>query len=215
MNRRNLLRNGLLSSAALFTLPAIAADACKPGRTPPQVKGPFYPVVNQVDTDADLIMLQGHSQIADGEIVLVEGIVSDQRCLPVEGALVEIWQACKTGRYNHPSDPNTAALDPNFQYWGKAVTDKNGFYRFRTIIPGAYPADTDWMRPAHIHFKVARLGYNELITQMYFEGDKYNSSDKILQQLKKDDQQKVIVKFAPLPNVPHKVGQFDIQIVKI
>jgi protocatechuate 3,4-dioxygenase beta subunit len=215
MNRRNLLRNGLLSSAALFTLPALAADVCKPGRTPAQTEGPFYPVAEQVDTDADLVVVQGKSQIADGEIVLVEGLLTDQQCLPVSGALVEIWQACRSGRYNHPSDPNTAPLDPNFQYWGKATTDKNGFYRFRTIIPGAYPADTNWMRPPHIHFKVSRLGYNELITQMYFDGNSFNKSDKILRQLKKIDQEKVIVQFHESPSAPHPVGTFNIQIVKV
>ncbi len=215
MNRRNLLRNGLLSSAVLFTLPAVAANACLPGHTPAQTSGPFYPVVPQLDTDADLVIVNGKTKIADGEIVIVEGTVTDQNCIAVEGALVEIWQACQSGRYNHPSDPNTAPLDPNFQYWGKAVTDKNGLYRFRTIIPGAYPADTNWIRPPHIHFKVARLGYNELITQMYFAGDKYNSADKILQQLKKNDQEKVIVSFATVAEVPHKVGQFNIQIAKI
>ncbi len=217
MNRRNLLRTGLLSSAALFSLPALSqvANVCQTGRTPRQVEGPFYPIADQVDTDADLIQIQGATKIADGEIVLITGIVTDQNCVPAEGALVEIWQACKSGRYNHPSDPNRAPLDPNFQYWGKAVTDKNGHYRFRTIIPGAYPASTDWMRPPHIHFKVSRLGYMELITQMYFKGEKHNGTDKILQQLKKADQDKVIVEFTDVEDQLHRSGIFNIQIVKV
>src|SRR2546430_3692171 len=61
-----------------------------------------------------------------------------QTCaLPI---LVEIWQASASGRYTHPDDRNNAApLDPNFQGWGKAVTDQEGHYLFKTILPGQYP----------------------------------------------------------------------------
>lgn len=217
MNRRNLLKTSLLSGAALLTLPKLANanSACSAKKTPPQVKGPFYPVVDQVDTDADLIQVQGAHDIAKGFIVLIEGTVTNQHCQPVAGVLVEIWQACETGRYNHPVDPNPAELDPNFQYWGKALTDKNGFYRFRTIIPGAYPADSNWMRPPHIHFKVAKLGYTELITQMYFAGESLNAQDKILMQLPLREREKVVVNFETHPELPHPRGVFDIGILKI
>lgn len=226
LNRRNLLKTGLISTAALLTMPLAAKSAeqlvgqsamqCKSGqKTPAQDEGPFYPVVDQIDTDADLVQISGAQAGAKGKIIIVEGIVTDQICKPVPGTLVEIWQACESGRYNHPSDPNTAPLDPNFQYWGKAVTDNNGKYRFRTIVPGAYPADTDWTRPPHIHFKISRLGYMELITQMYFAGESLNAKDLILKKLKKSDQAKVIVEFKKLEDVPHPIGTFDIQIEKI
>lgn len=207
-NRRQLLQKGLLASAALFAVPAKAL-------TPRQPEGPFYPVVDQVDTDADLIMVKGASHIAEGKIIIVEGKLTDQFNAPVAGVLVEIWQACETGKYNHPSDPNTAALDPFFQYWGKAVTNQEGHYRFRTIVPGDYPADTDWMRPPHIHFKVSKRGYMELITQMYFAGEVYNSTDKILQQLPKTEQQKLIVELREVEGLAHPVGEFNIQVRKL
>ncbi len=207
-NRRQLLQKGLLASAALFAVPAKAL-------TPRQPEGPFYPVVDQVDTDADLIMVKGASHIAEGKIIIVEGKLTDQFNAPVAGVLVEIWQACETGKYNHPSDPNTAALDPFFQYWGKAVTNPEGHYRFRTIVPGDYPADTDWMRPPHIHFKVSKRGYMELITQMYFAGEEYNSTDKILQQLPPNEQQKLIVELREVEGLAHPVGEFNIQVRKL
>ncbi len=184
-------------------------------KTPPQPDGPFYPMLAQVDTDWDLVQVAGAKASAKGKIIIIEGQVTDQRCLPVSGALVEIWQACESGRYNHPSDPNTAALDPNFQYWGKAVTDNQGKYKFRTIIPGAYPADSGWVRPPHIHCKVARLGYIELITQMYFSGESLNAKDLILARLKKSDQAKVIIDFKTLDRVPHPTGIFNIQLEKV
>lgn len=218
MQRRDLLKKTIVSTLGLATFSkwAVASPAvCAPGVTPKQTEGPFYPEVAQLDTDADLIHLAGSPQVATGEIIIVEGVVMDQNCNIVSGALVEIWQACASGRYNHSSDPNTAPLDPHFQYWGEAVTDQNGFYRFRTIVPGEYPADVGWIRPSHIHFKISKLGYIELITQMYFKDDQLNSQDKILQQLSKANQEKVIVDFKQQPTQPYPVGEFNIQIKKI
>lgn len=209
MNRRNLLKMGATAAVSLVAIEKALA------LTPTQPKGPFYPVVDQVDTNSDLIYVGDSKISAKGEIVIIEGVVTDQRKRPVAGALVEIWQACETGRYNHPADPNTAELDPNFQYWGKAVTDKNGFYRFRTIIPGAYPADTNWIRPPHIHYKVAKLGYVELITQMYFADNELNSQDLILQRLSPEEQSEVIVELKKIASAPHPVGTFNIQIEKL
>lgn len=218
MKRRDLIKNGLISSLGLVALArsAVASEMlCNPGLTPQQAKGPFYPLVDQIDTDADLVLVEGRSQMALGEVVIIQGQVTDQNCQPVKGVLVEIWQACTSGKYNHPSDPNTAAIDPNFQYWGKAVTDGQGKYRFRTIIPGAYPADVGWVRPPHIHFKISRLGYKELITQMYFAGQDLNSQDLILQDLSDEEQKKVVVKLNTMNDQPHPVGDFNIQIRKL
>jgi protocatechuate 3,4-dioxygenase, beta subunit len=218
MKRRHLLKLGAGAAASLVSLNAMGStsEICAAQRlTAPQPAGPFYPVVDQVDKDADLIIVENSKQVASGEIVIVQGVVSDQNCIPVAGVLVEIWQACKSGRYNHPSDTNTAELDPNFQYWGKAVTDANGVYKFRTIIPGAYPNDPTWMRPPHIHFKLSKRGYMELITQMYFAGQALNQKDLILKRLKANQQKDVIVDFKKTSNQPHPVGQFDIQIEKI
>ena len=217
MNRRTLLKNSLFSGAALVgaSQMAFAKGLCELQKTPAQTEGPFYPVVDQVDKDSDLVVVDGAKSSAAGEIILIEGVVQDQFCNPVRNALVEIWQACVTGKYNHPSDENPAQLDPNFQYWGKAVTNAEGFYRFRTIIPGAYPADKNWIRPPHIHFKISRRGYVELITQLYFENEKFNETDLILQRLSKEDQKKVIVRLATNEKTAHPTGIFDINLEKI
>lgn len=217
MDRRKVLRMGLIAAGGVLTLNQASAqivEACR-ATTPQQPKGPFYPVVDQLDKDSDLVAVTGKNSVARGEVVIVEGQVIDQNCRPVAGVLVEIWQACESGRYDHPSDPNTAPLDPNFQYWGKAISDSQGNYRFRTIIPGAYPADKDWIRPPHIHFKISKLGYRELITQMFFSGQPLNDQDLILQDLTREEQQKVIVEFKTVSGKPHPVGVFDIAIRKL
>ncbi len=217
MNRRHLLKNSLLSAASILVLPQLvrAQVACEVQNTPPQTEGPFYPVINQVDTDADLIEFKGAMAPPKGRVILIEGHVQDQFCKPVRGALVEIWQACHSGRYNHPSDTNTAELDPNFQYWGKSITTADGFYSFRTIVPGAYPAADDWIRPPHIHYKVSCKGYVDLITQMYFAGEALNEEDKILQRLSLNDQKQVIAELKNPPLYPHPLAVFNIFLEKL
>ncbi len=189
-----------------------------PGVTPRQTAGPFYPSdhlpVDKINVDADLVFLEGQSEKAIGDVVVIEGLVLDQSYQVVPGALVEIWQACASGRYKHADDPNPAPLDPHFQYWGKAIADVNGFYRFRTIIPGSYPAEEGWNRPAHIHFKITREGFEDVITQMYFKHDPLNAVDQILQALELSEQDKLIVDFKNRADEKHPVGQFNIQLRK-
>ena len=74
-------------------------------------------------------------------------------------------------------------IDKNFQYWGKARTNAQGEYYFKTIVPGFYPADltsgNDWYRPPHIHFLVMATGFENFVTQMYFKGQEIENNDFI------------------------------------
>ena len=71
-------------------------------------------------------------------------------------------------------DQHPAPLDPNFTGAGRTVTDKNGYYKFITVKPGAYPWGNHhnaW-RPNHIHFSIFGHSFlSRLVTQMYFPGD--------------------------------------------
>lgn len=184
-DRRALLLGGIASGAALVATTrvadALAQEACGI-RTPRQPEGPFYPVTRRADLDADLVVLEGAPAPARGEIILLTVRVVDEECRPVEGATVDLWQACASGKYDHPSDPNDAALDPNFQYHAILTTKAEGEVRVRTIKPGAYPNDPTWIRPPHIHFKITAPGFRALTTQMYFEGEALNAVDLILRQ---------------------------------
>lgn len=136
--------------------------------TPTQAKGPFYPVSFPDDTNTDLTTVD-NVRYAKGIQVYIQGQVMDAKTgKPIENATVEIWQACKYGKYDHPQDPNPAPADPNFQYYGKDSTTATGKYVFKTIIPGAYPATDDWLRPPHIHYLIKSPKHKDLITQMYF-----------------------------------------------
>lgn len=191
-----------------------AANMCL-GVTPEQTEGPFYPVSAKIEADNDLTQLVGKVDKAKGEVIYVQGQVTDKDCLPISGALVEIWQACETGKYNHPNDPNPAEIDENFQYFGRCITDSQGMYIFKTIRPGQYPASSNWMRPAHIHYKVHLRGYEELTTQMYFQHDNLNDQDLILKSLSVEDQERVVVDFSKKEKDGIPIGDFNITLNRI
>lgn len=206
--RRRVLTGALGVAAAAASAPLMAAV------TPTQTEGPFYPIVDQIDKDADLTRVEGRDETAQGEVIVVEGRVLDESGEPVEGALVDVWQANANGRYAHEADPNPAPLDPNFQSWAKMVTDDEGRYRFRTIKPGAYKVADEWSRPPHIHFKVARRGYRELTTQMYFAGDPLNDVDRLLQTVPENQRGMLVVDFQPhADDAPH--GTFDVILAAV
>ena len=174
-------RSVLFSSgacAAVTALGGVAAAADKLRRTPTQVLGPFYPLDKPLDDDADLTLVKGRKGRATGQVIHVMGRVMNVAGEPVKGARIEIWQANAHGRYSHPSDNNTAPLDPNFQGYATLVTDAEGRYRFKTIKPSPYPAGNG-VRPAHIHFDVAGKK-NRLVTQMYFPGDQFFEKDPVV-----------------------------------
>ena len=221
VSRRRLLQLSLGGAAGLLASPALAADP-----TPVQPEGPFHPlgrvrgadgaIVTQdrrllpyLDQDSDLTFVNDQPGTAIGTQLILTGVVRDENEVPLAGAEVEIWQACVSGRYNHRSDPNTEWLDPEFQYWGRATTGADGRYVFRTIVPGAYRASGSWIRPPHVHFKVGRLRFQELITQMYFEGVSFYYANRfypaeVLTQLNLRDQ---ILDGVPAPARPGVIAK--------
>ncbi len=188
-SRRQFLGRSSIAGAAI-AFSATGQAALKV--TPPHTEGPFYPIVDQDDKDADLTKIGDSMALAKGEIITVIGQVLDDSSSPISNAIVDIWQANAAGRYSHERDPNPAPLDPNFQGWAIIQTDDEGRFRFKTIKPGAYPVNDNWTRPPHIHFKVSRRGYREITTQMYFDKEPLNDVDSLLNELPKDLQSTLI-----------------------
>lgn len=137
-----------------------------------ELTGPVYGQDAVQPGDDDLT--RQHKGEPIGERIIVHGRVLDEDARPVSNALVEIWQANACGRYIHVVDQHPAPLDPNFTGAGRAKTDGNGYYKFITVKPGAYPWGNHhnaW-RPAHIHFSLFGHSFvSRLVTQMYFPGD--------------------------------------------
>jgi protocatechuate 3,4-dioxygenase beta subunit len=117
-----------------------------------------------------------------GQRIIVSGLVLDERGHKVPHTIIEIWQANAAGRYIHAKDDWDAPLDPNFTGAGRVVTDDQGYYRFITIRPGAYPWGNHrnaW-RPAHIHLSLLGPAFaTRLVTQLYFPDDPLIEIDPI------------------------------------
>ena len=86
-------------------------------------------------------------------------------------------------------EPRPASVDENFQGWAIVPSGVAGDFRFKTVMPGAYPAARNWTRPPHIHFKVSKAGYENLTTQMYFPGHELNAIDWLIQEKNAKEQQ--------------------------
>lgn len=206
--RRRLLLGSVLGLAA--TLPAIRSAASELTLTPRQSRGPFYPARIPLDSDNDLVIVNGKAGKARGEIANVVGRVLDERGQTIDGARIEIWQCDANGRYHHPWDTRDVPLDSNFQGYGEFTTGADGAYRFRTIKPVPYPG-----RAPHIHFAVNVPGTQPLVTQMYVAGAPENKRDWILNNVRDvRARQSLIVSFKQYADTPGELmAQFDIVLV--
>ena len=150
-----------------------------------ELTGPAYGGGALGELDYDLT--RQHAGEPLGERIVVSGRVLGSGERPLPGQLVEIWQANAAGRYRHDVDRHDAPLDPNFSGAGRALTDEDGWYRFVTVKPGAYPWGNHpnaW-RPNHIHFSLFGRSFTErLVTQMYFPGDPLFPYDPIFQSIR-------------------------------
>ena len=176
-SRRNFIIAG---TGATVAAPALAQDLIDVlGRsTPPQQLGPFYPTVRPLDQDSDLTRLQGRNGTASGDVIDIFGVVTNHDGNPLAGVSLDLWQANAVGRYMHGGDQREdLPLDPNFQGSAMLVTDSEGRYRFRTILPGIYGFG-GVPRPRHIHFDI-KSKQARLTTQMYFPGEAENALEDI------------------------------------
>ena len=219
ISRRNLLRSTMAAGAGLALPTVVFGRQCD--QTPAQAEGPFY--MNTWDRTKpvphrnDLTWVSDSGKKAQGEVIYLTGQLTDPDCKPINGAIVEIWQACRTGRYAHMADPNPAWLDPNFRYFGESVTDEDGMYSFKTIKPGRYPVGPNWTRPAHVHFKIsAGLTARMLTTQMYFAGDPHLGSDRLLNSVPKPEQKHLIIEPGRRPGAnTEDLYTFNVHVVPL
>jgi protocatechuate 3,4-dioxygenase beta subunit len=154
------------------------------GATETTVLGPFYvgehkPMPDGADISADV----------PGERLFVQSRVTDLSGKPLAGVAVDVWHADDDGYYDSQK-PAYETQGPSSR--GRFITDADGRFYFRTILPCSYPIPTDGpvgemilqtrrnpMRPAHVHFLVNAPGYEPLVTHVFIEGDKYLDSDVV------------------------------------
>ena len=123
--------------------------------------GPYFPTAFAADSN-DLTRNGAHT--AAGQHILLTGRVLEQGGAPTRNSIVEIWQPDAAGIFRHPLDPRAAQADPGFAGWGRSATDAEGWYRIRTVLPGAY-AD----RCPHIDVMILAIGLTRrLVTTAFF-----------------------------------------------
>ncbi len=98
---------------------------------------------------------------AKGEHIRLNCRVLDSNGVPVNDAMIELWQADAAGVYNHPDDPRRAVHDPAFCGFGRLATDEQGRCVFNTVIPGG--------EAPHINVSVFARGLlKRVVTRIYF-----------------------------------------------
>lgn len=114
--------------------------------------GPFFPPEFAHGAN-DLTTVEGRQ--AKGQVIEIRGRVTQADGKPLDNVVLEIWQADANGRFDNP----------DFAGWGRAATDVDGIFVFRTIKPGACEG-----RAPHINFGVLYSGLmRQLQTVMFFD----------------------------------------------
>jgi protocatechuate 3,4-dioxygenase beta subunit len=162
LSRRRMLEAALALSGLSVAPPLPAQELtptpeCRDGDEPtvPQMDGPFY---KPRSPDRSELVEPG----AKARLVELSGLVLSRVCRPVPQVLVDLWHADENGDYDNSG----------FRYRGHVLTDAQGRYRFRTIVPALYPG-----RTRHYHVKVLATGRQLLTTQLYFPNEPANARD--------------------------------------
>jgi protocatechuate 3,4-dioxygenase beta subunit len=137
---------------------------------PQQTEGPYF--VDDRLNRSDIRSEPSDGKVSEGvplRVVLNVRRITGSSCVPLSGAVVDLWQCDALGNYSDSQDFNG-----NFDTRGKKflrgyqTTDRNGRVEFTTVYPGWYPG-----RTVHIHFKIrtdagSARGY-EFTSQLYFD----------------------------------------------
>lgn len=117
--------------------------------------GPFYREGAPARTDLNIYGREGTRVRIYVEVV-------DQDCLPVPGALVEVWHCGPDEQYEME--------DPELPYRTALTADDDGRLWFETIEPPPYLDVNGLMRP-HIHYQTTATGFRQLSSQTKFAHD--------------------------------------------
>ena len=151
--------------------------------------GPYFPIYFQDESLENLTVL-GPGIIGGprGQHIILSGRVLDRHGDLANGVLMEFWQANSKGIYNSPTHAGHSDLDPWFNGYGR-LRSASGEYKFRTIMPGASDK-----RAPNITITLFSDGISRIVTQVFFEGQKANETDPVLQPLDSEDQVRLIAR---------------------
>jgi protocatechuate 3,4-dioxygenase alpha subunit len=181
------------------------------GITPSQTVGPFFAFALTPD-DYDYSALTSNDLVtadAVGDAIRIEGRVTDGAGKPVPDAFLELWQADGAGRY---AEQGEASPNTSFKGFGRAATNSDGLYGFRTVKPGPVPDPDGAMQAPHINVGLFARGIlRRMFTRIYFADEAANASDPILTLVPEDRRQTLIARRdGTVDGVPRYV--FDVRL---
>jgi protocatechuate 3,4-dioxygenase, alpha subunit len=159
--------------------------------TPSQTVGPFFHI-GLPDNAGEQLVPPDHPHA-----IHVLGTLFDGGGERVDDALIEVWQANRDGRYDHPEDAREEVpLEPGFGGFGRSGTDASGGYRFVTVKPGPVPHPDGGMQAPHIDVSVFARGLlKRLVTRIYFPDEREaNESDPVLSSVEPERRSALIAR---------------------
>ena len=169
LSRREVLE--ALGAAGVVALagPSVFAQTPVPGCVvvPAQTEGPYF--VEEKLNRSDIRSDPTNGKASDGVPLDLTLRVYQlgPGCVPLAGAMVDVWQCDAMGLYSDVRDNNFDTRGQKFLR-GHQMTDRDGLVKFRTVYPGWYPS-----RAVHIHFKIrtspGEARGTEFISQLYFD----------------------------------------------
>jgi protocatechuate 3,4-dioxygenase beta subunit len=123
---------------------------------------------------------------AYGEIIFIQGTITDSFGIPIHNAVIEIWQTNSAGKYHTLLENGSGYVDKFFSMSGRAITDNLGNYHFITIMPGATAG-----RAPHINMNIYHPRFGRLETEMYFMNHPYNFGD--FQYMSYTDEERILL----------------------
>ena len=176
--------------------------------TSSQTVGPFFhDCLMRDDARCDVLA----TSATEGVHIRVEGRVLDGDGVPVPDAVLELWQANRHGRFNHPRDRRDVPLDPSFTGFSRVATDAEGGFCITTIKPGVVPFDDHRVQAPHIAVIVLGRGLlNHLYTRIYFSDQSTNDTDPVLARVPAERRATLVAALDTTVDGPELLYRFDV-----
>jgi protocatechuate 3,4-dioxygenase beta subunit len=98
-----------------------------------------------------------------GEPLVVYGkVIERQSNQPVRDASLFLYQTDSSGIYNASNAPEEQA-----RIRGTVMTNENGCFKVKTILPGDYPGSKN---SRHLHYRIDAAGHKQTTSTLFFKG---------------------------------------------
>lgn len=208
-------QSGMFPSLLAVGLAMTSVDATRsrPGGTRQNLEGPFHRAGAPKREGGRLF--EQEPDAAATKLHLGGRVLDAATGAPIEGAVLDFWQADQEGVYDHSG----------FELRGVVSSGADGSYEIETIVPRDYAEhDNDPIgelframgrhnrRAAHIHLKADRAGYIGLVTQIFMPNSSHLQDDYVEGAVSED----LTLKFEPVPGDEGRAvkSRFNIRLAR-